>query len=119
MSRNEEFDLGQVVHDVTFSHGPWERTSKGTTYRGYSVEAWHPRFGVVGRMELDPPAEDGGREIHDIGAMFKGHGVGTAIYRYAQQQGLDPRHSSERTPDGDRWATKMGGNLPTNTRNPK
>jgi hypothetical protein len=104
---------GDYLSDVQFSHEHWERYSKGSTYRGLQVEAKHPKFGTIGRMDLSPhPDEHGGREIVDVNAVFPRQGIGTGMYNYAQQAGLNPRHSTWRTDEGDAWARKVGGDLP-------
>ena len=109
MSRSEEFHSERI----TYSHSPWERTSKGVTTRGLAVDADHDRYGRVGSMELAPePDENGEREVLDIGVMFKRHGIGTGMWQYAQKAGLNPRHSDERTDEGDAWARSVGGKLP-------
>lgn len=98
---------------MEYSHEYWERHSKGSTYRGLMVEARHPEYGRIGEMALDTePDEQGRREIHDIGVMLKGHGVGTGMWEYAHAAGLKPKHSAERTEEGERWAKHVGGDLP-------
>lgn len=104
--------MSNVLSGVQFSHGEWERHSRGTTRRGYEVVAEHPQFGRVGEMQLADPDPQGRREILDMGVLFKRQGIGTGMYRHAQDEGLNPAHSSWRTDEGDAWARRVGGDLP-------
>jgi len=101
---------------VQFRHGEWSRVSKGYERRGYEVVAEHPNYGRIGEMQLADPDAEGRREILDMGVLFKRQGVGTGMYRYAQDEGLNPAHSSWRTEEGDAWARKVGGDLPERTK---
>lgn len=108
----------EALSGVQFSHEHWSRESKGSTYSGLAVKAEHPKYGVVGEMSLRPePDEHGGREILDMKALFPGRGIGTGMYRHAQEAGLNPQHSADRTDQGERWAHKVGGELPPRSDN--
>ena len=104
--------MSNVLSGVQFSHGEWSRESKGSTHRGYEVVAEHPKFGRIGEMQLADPDPKGNREILDMGVLFKREGVGTGMFRHAQEAGLNPTHSTWRTDAGDAWARKVGGDLP-------
>ena len=102
-----------ALSDVQFRHENWERTSKGNTMTGLEVVAEHPEYGRVGEMQLPPePNDQGSREILDMGVLFKRQGVGKGLYEYAKNAGLNPAHSSWRTPEGDAFARSVGGHLP-------
>lgn len=106
-------EKGAQFDDVTYSHEFWERESRGSKLQGLAVQADHPKYGRIGEMALSMfPDEQGRREVRDVGALLKGHGVGTGMWRYAQEAGLNPKHSAERTDEGDRWARHVGGELP-------
>lgn len=96
---------------VEIRHEHWKRETSKYTVSGLSVIASHPKFGDIGRMELGKE-KNGGREITDFGVLFRRIGVGTAMYKYAQDVGLNPLHSADRTDEGDAWAKKVGGDLP-------
>jgi hypothetical protein len=102
--------------EATYRVDRWERESKGSIYRGLDIVAEHPTYGEIGRMALRP-GKDGGHEIHDINAFKHREGIGTGMYKAAQEAGLDPRHSADRTDIGDAWAKKVGGEVPP--RDPK
>jgi hypothetical protein len=42
-------------------------------------------------------------------------GIATAMWNRAEKAGWNPKHSSTRTPDGEAWATTVGGHLPKNS----
>jgi hypothetical protein len=100
-----------IGEEATYKVDRWERTSKGSTYSGLDVVAEHPKYGEIGRMALKP-LPGGGHEIYDVNALFPRQGIATGLYKKAQEAGLDPRHSAERTALGDAWARKVGGDLP-------
>ena len=97
----------------TVTHERWEHYHSGVTDEGLRVSAHHPLYGEVGRMELDPMAEDGQpHEIKDVAVELRRHGIATAMYRHAEQAGLRPVHSPNRTDRGDAWARSVGGVIP-------
>lgn len=105
--------FADVAKDVSYNHEHWEREDRWGKVRGVSVTADHPRLGQVGRMELSAyPDEKGGREIYDVGVMFKRAGIGRGLYTHAVNNGLNPVHSRNRTDEGDAWAKSVGGHVP-------
>lgn len=81
-----------------------------------SVRASHPEHGDVGHLYWHPRTGT----IRDALVMgeHQGRGVGTQMYKMAQQtaetvRGVPaPKHSQDRTDAGDAWARKVGGALP-------
>ena len=65
--------------------------------------SWHPKTGEILSLEV--------KEQH------RRKGVATSLYNYANQVASDkelvsPKHSATRTPEGDAWASSVGGNVP-------
>ena len=65
--------------------------------------SWHPESGEILSLEV--------KQEH------RRKGVATSLYNFAHQtaaqQGIvAPRHSSERTPEGDSWAHSVGDSVP-------
>jgi hypothetical protein len=112
---------GDVLSQTQFAHEHWERSSRGVHAHGIQVVANHPKFGNIGRMDLPVhPDEDGNREIYDVNSTLKREGIATGMYNHAVAAGLNPVHSTQRTPEGDAWARKVGGDVPkTNTYKPR
>lgn len=92
-------------NSVTFTH---------TVDRsGARIVAEHPTAGVIGHMLLHPLV-NGKRKVRNI-VVNQDHqrqGVATGMWNYAQEQGLKPRHSADRTNDGDAWARSVSSRLP-------
>jgi hypothetical protein len=106
-----ETALANVADEASYTVDRWERQSKGTISSGTDIVATHPTYGEIGRLALKP-GKEGGHEVHDINALFPRTGVGTKMWEAAKDAGLDPRHSAQRTDVGDRWARRVGGDLP-------
>ena len=43
---------------------------------------------------------------------YRCQGLATALWRLAERLGMEPRHSDNRTDDGDAWARRLGGGVP-------
>jgi len=97
---------------------------------GSHVEAHIPDWGGeplhVGSLSWDTDYSDPqrSRTVSDVyvDEHFRGHGVASKMWDMAQQPHPDPRdrrgplrHSADRTEVGDRWARKVGGELPEQT----
>lgn len=82
----------------------------------HSVRATHPDHGDVGHFYWHPQTG----EIKDVLVMgeHEGKGLASQMFRTAQQTAASnpkvptPRHSADRTDEGDAWARKVGGALP-------
>lgn len=92
-------------HGITYTH------DVGKT--GGRIEAIHPEHGTVGHMLLHPLV-DGKRKIRNVYVQedFRRKGVATGMWNYANQQGLKPVHSEDRTDAGDAWAKTVSNRLP-------
>lgn len=77
------------------------------------VNATHPDHGTVGYLSLGYSI-GGQRKIRDIWVKpdFRRRGVATALYNYAVNNGLNPKHSAERTNAGEAWARTVSKRLP-------
>lgn len=61
--------------------------------------------------------EDGRIEHISVNNDMRRRGIATAMWnrahQLAEERGIPaPQHSPQRTPDGDAWAKKVGGNVP-------
>jgi GNAT superfamily N-acetyltransferase len=93
-------------HGINFSH-------KYNTKGKLIVLADHPEVrGHVGFLHINPDGETIGNIF--VAPDHRRKGVGTAMLNYAKQLGVVPKHSSNRTPEGDAWAKAVGGDLPKN-----
>lgn len=97
-------------HGVTFSH---QEGSLNTV-----VVAKHPTAGVIGTLGL-VGSENPRVSWLDVHPDWRRKGVATGMWKYAQEQGLNPSHSTTRTPDGDSWAKSLGEPLPENMLQPE
>lgn len=81
---------------------------------GARVIAEHPEHGYVGHMLLLGLRGGSGRKIRDISVKpeFQRQGIATGMYRYAEAAGLKPKHSDQRTDQGEAWARSLGVRLP-------
>lgn len=70
---------------------------------------WHPKTGEIKNLFVE--------------ANVRRQGIGTGLWNEAQriatsERGIvPPKHSADRTDDGDAWAKKIGGALPKRLRN--
>jgi len=121
MSRSDEFHTQRLLWHGSLSkeannRGNWPEPELETEHEGYPI-AVHPqgvvafsRAGdwVVGRMRTHPandPVEPEAVEIGDIRVdpRAKRQGLASAMLE-ASRQIRPTRHSSIRTPSGDKWA---------------
>lgn len=116
MSRSEEFHGSRLASEAQIDHYDWERKDGDRVVRGTTVEAYHPDHGTIGKMELAEPDENGEREITDLYSTVRREGIATALWNHAHSAGLRPRHSAERTDEGDAWAKAVGGKAPKQDR---
>lgn len=85
------------------------------------VRAIHPVHGQVGSMLLDEPWHGdnsvrrdnmqfpkGARPIRWIESKYRRQGIGTAMFQWAKQQGLQPHHSGRYTDSGRAFASAVG-----------
>lgn len=78
----------------------------------------HAMYGdkVVGQMAWGP------KEIHgiDVADEHQRRGLATAMWNYGQEMRPRPKHSADRTDQGNAWAAAVGGTLPKRQmRNPR
>lgn len=87
------------------------------------ITAEHPTDGTIGTLAWHPKGskwrEPGYIDDIETTRAHQRKGVATAMYRHAEKiaatgEAPYPKHSDRRTPDGDAWAKKVGGSLPTN-----
>lgn len=96
-----------------------------TTTLNTIVKARHPEHGLVGELGLSggtmlSPSADGMRVMWlDVHPNHRRKGIATGMWNYAKQQGYNPVHSSQRTPDGEAWAKSLDGPLPENRLEPE
>ena len=95
-------------HGITFSH----KDTQGTD--GITVTANHPKKGIIGKLYLGNETKNGTRKIRNIYIRpeFRRQGIATGLYNYAVANELKPRHSADRTDEGDAWAKSLGGWIP-------
>lgn len=111
MSRNEHFDAGAGYRTEVYrdQHGAEVHRLRGDM--------------VVGTMNLHPVnpkkkvyrgAPPGAHSVEglEVRADLEGQGHATAMWKAAQDAGLNPVHSRDRSEAGDAWATKVGGFTP-------
>jgi GNAT superfamily N-acetyltransferase len=55
---------------------------------------------------------DGTVEDVTVDERHQRRGVATALWNYAIECGYKPKHSADRTTEGDSWAKSVGGYLP-------
>lgn len=65
---------------------------------------------VVGRMLV---AGDGEIQWIVVDKQYRRRGYARAMWLYAQDCGIEIKHSPHRTPEGELWARSVGGQLPT------
>jgi ribosomal protein S18 acetylase RimI-like enzyme len=112
MTRNNADFHGIDLNDVSFSISKgediWDRTH---TY----VDANHDVLGQIGQLHLKG-LQRGGRTVSFIHVdhRFRRQGIGTALFRHAEEQGLRPRMSNVRTDDGEKFGQSLGVELPEN-----
>lgn len=97
-------NVGKQFEHLVFSH-------EQKPYDEVTVNANHPEYGHVGKMELSKF-----HEVKDIivAPEHRRKGVATGMWNYAKQQGFNPEHSDSRTVDGDAWASSTGEHVPDN-----
>lgn len=91
------------------------------------IEAVHPEHGVIGELAVRA-RNGGGRQAGHIDDVWvdkqmQRQGVGTAMWEHAHQLADQkviprPKHSPQRTHEGDQWARKVGGRLPRSPEHP-
>lgn len=59
---------------------------------------WYGTTGMVASIDVEP--------------QYRRQGISTAMWEHAQQFSPKPKHSADRTDDGDAWARSVGGPLP-------
>lgn len=91
---------------VTYGHAPG-------IYGEMHIVAEHPdpKKGRLGSMHL---SSDGYVRDIQVRKEYRRKGIATGMWRYAQAQGFDPKHSDSRTKKGDRWAESTGDYVPDN-----
>jgi GNAT superfamily N-acetyltransferase len=59
----------------------------------------------IGNLHLDSKT----RMVKDISVLedYQRQGVATELWKYAQEQGLKPKHSPLKTPEGEKWAESL------------
>jgi hypothetical protein len=111
---NDNISGRQFQEQLEFGHEEVTHHHSGITDRYVSVHAKHPDYGQIGEMQLSAfPDEKGQRIVGDIGVDFRRRGVATGMWQHAQQAGLNPVHSPDRTDKGDAWAKSVSGDQVT------
>lgn len=104
-ARQQEGDE-RAFGDYTMRYGTSDQGERKprhviTTYHGDKKVGelnWFGTTGMVHHVDVEP---DHAR-----------HGVATAMWQWGQEMTPKPKHSSERTTQGDAWARSVGGPLP-------
>jgi GNAT superfamily N-acetyltransferase len=97
-------------HNLTFNH-------ENLFNDEVVVTANHPNHGEIAHLHLSKHnGLLGGRVVLEVqtAAPFQRKGIATKLWNYAEDNGLNPLHSTTRTTAGDAWAKKVGGYLPPN-----
>lgn len=112
-----------AFHGYTISHkveqvGIPKKVDLGPDYQIQShdkiwIEANHPTDGTVGEMYLTGYGV-GGRTVGHVSVEpeHQRKGIATAMWNYAKQNGFNPLHSPQRTPEGEAWAKSTGDETP-------
>jgi hypothetical protein len=115
--QGDEFNTQDVAVDHQSKHDdiPDGSGQPNTAYTRHYFTATHPKFGEIGTMQITELGNN--HQIVGVNTTenFKRKGIATLLFRKALSVGLTPRHSSDRTEDGDAWAKSVGGYLPKNT----
>lgn len=93
----------------------YHQEDQGERKPRHVIEAFHPEhekpvgwlnwYGTTGTIHHVGVEEEHGRR-----------GVATAMWNMAQEARPRPKHSADRTTQGDKWARKVGGRLPRRSR---
>lgn len=69
---------------------------------------------VLGEMTLDTPDAQGNRVVRmvEVQPEVRRQGIAKALWNLAQEKGLNPAHSTQRSAAGDAWARSVGGAVP-------
>ena len=88
---------------------------KSTTLNGFPVLKAVGKGGKpLGEMTLDAPDAQGNRPVRmvQVDPEVRRQGIAKALWTFAQEKGLNPAHSTQRSAEGDAWARSVGGTLP-------
>jgi hypothetical protein len=74
------------------------------------IEAHHPDHGQIGRLGLTNEMAGIGRLVGtvQVNKAFQRKGIATAMWHYAKDSGFNPVHSPTQSPEGKKWAKKVG-----------
>lgn len=97
-------------------HGEYElrydTIDTGASKPQHIIEAHHPEDGRVGFMRWMGTAPHAIDRV-EVNSDHQRQGLATAMWNWAQENARPkPRHSNQRTPQGDAWARSVGGTLP-------
>jgi GNAT superfamily N-acetyltransferase len=95
-----QFDISLHHHEGPISHTITAHTDKGN--KAGSLE-WNKSSGKIEDIDVHPEARRQGIASH----------MWDLAHQVSQETSTPaPRHSPERTPDGDAWAKSVGGRIP-------
>jgi hypothetical protein len=92
-----------AFHRLEITHTPHPKLSSII-----QITASHPDHGIVG--ELDLSSDKGGRTVKHLFVpdTFRRQGIATAMWSYAKNNGMNPKHDSFQTVEGHKWAEAVG-----------
>lgn len=97
---NDKFREHEVwAHDISETGAPvWDKDADEPK-TGVGVLLIHPKTNRIESVRVDP--------------SHQRRGIATEMFNVAiQRLGKEPKHSSDRSDEGDAWARSVGGTLP-------
>jgi hypothetical protein len=75
----------------------------------HKLEAWLPGDDYMPSGQMRWSGSSGEIRTVDVDPVVQRRGIGTAMWKHAQQYDPQPVHSRVQSPAGKKWADKVGG----------